>query len=101
MANDQPTSLRMGFGYNQARKSGMGGLRTDRSPNQVNKIIDERRVAKSIREEIERDPEWGPFVEHWIRKKLPARDVLQSLWNAQHDAWRRRKGFKTTRFARF
>ena len=100
MANDQPTSLRMGFGYGQARASGMGGIRADRSPDQVNREISERKVAKQIREEVELDPEWGPFVEHWIRERLEAQDILQALWNAKFDVWRRRKGFKA-RYAPF
>jgi hypothetical protein len=101
MANDPPTNLRMGFGYHQARQSGMGGIRQDRSPNQVNREIDERQIAKQIREVIESDPEWAPFVAHWVKEKVKARDIIQSLSNAQVDAWRRRKGYRTRYAAPF
>lgn len=67
MANDDPTSLRMGFGYRQARASGLGGLRPDRSPNQVNKYVSASKAAREIRREVEADPEWGPFVAHWLK----------------------------------
>jgi len=43
--NDAPTNLRRGFGYYQARRSGMGGIRRDRSPNQINEAIDENNAV--------------------------------------------------------
>ena len=67
MANDQPTSLRMGFGYGQARAAGLGGIRAPRSPNQVNKIT---RANKANKEAIEalretaKDPQWRAYLEH-------------------------------------
>lgn len=83
----------MGFGYHQARAAGLDGLRQDRSPRQVNLEIGERKIARQLRAEVEKDPDWGPFVEHWVKSKLPAKDVLQALWNAQYDASFRRKGY--------
>jgi hypothetical protein len=67
MKNDRPTSLRMGFGFGQARAAGLGGIRPPRSPNQVNKIT---RANKANREAIEalreaaKDPQWKPYLEH-------------------------------------
>jgi hypothetical protein len=107
MANDHPTSLRMGFGYHQARASGMGGIRADRSPRQVNRYIkdskDAREATRRLREEIANDPEWVPFVEHWVCEGLSAPEVFQSLSNAQYDVWLRRKGFHRlrARYAKF
>jgi hypothetical protein len=98
MANDPPTTLRMGFGYHQARASGLRGLRTDRSPNQVNRIIGDRKTERAairyIREMVEGDPEWGPFVEHWVREGLGADDISTALYNAQFYAWLRRNGYR-------
>jgi hypothetical protein len=45
MANDPPSNLRMGFGYHQARAAGLGGLRQDKSPRQVNREISDRRIT--------------------------------------------------------
>ena len=74
MRNDPPTSLRRGYGYHQARAAGLGGLRADRSPRQVNLLIKgrkaQREAEKQLREEIAKDAEWAPFVEHWIREGL-------------------------------
>jgi hypothetical protein len=73
----------MGFGYHQARAAGLRGLRTDRSPNQVNRIIDNRKTERAgicyIRGMVESDPEWGPFVEHWVSEGLSADDVSSAL----------------------
>jgi hypothetical protein len=107
MANDPPTTLRMGFGYNQARAAGLGGLRADRSPRQVNRLIHDRKPVREatryLRESIERDPEWTPFVEHWIREGLTALDIAESLGNAKRDVLLRQKGWHNirTRYAKF
>jgi hypothetical protein len=97
----------MGFGYRQARAAGLGGLRSDRSPRQVNRFVNdrksEREAAAWLREQVANDPEWGPFVEHWVRKGLSASEVQQSLANAQFDVWLRRKQFHRlrARYAKF
>ncbi|UFS76919.1 MULTISPECIES: hypothetical protein [unclassified Tardiphaga] len=83
MTNDNPTSLRMGFGYHQARKSGLGGIRADRSPNQVNRDTRENKAARQLREEAEADPDWGPFIEHWILDGISAEVTLNALWRSQ------------------
>lgn len=93
MTNDPPSALRMGFGYRQARAAGLGGIRAARSPRQVNIEMSERRIARELRDVVERDPQWGPFVEHWIKEGLKPRDVLQSLRYAEFDAYWRRRGY--------
>jgi hypothetical protein len=93
MANDRPTSLRMGFGYGQARASGLGGIRADRSPNQVNHYISESKVARKLREEVEADPGWGPFVEHWIRDGMSAQVTYDALWRARAYMRQKERGF--------
>ncbi len=53
------------------------------------------RLAKELRVEVESDPDWKPFVEHWIREGVAAKDVLQSLYNARfHMLLRQRRAFK-------
>jgi IS1 family transposase len=93
MANDPPSHLRMGFGYPQARAAGLRGLRRDRPPKEVNRIIDsrksERETIRQVQEVVENDPEWRPFVEHWIREGVSADEILYSLRLAEYDAWRR------------
>jgi hypothetical protein len=53
----------------------------------------EANAAHKLQEEITKDPEWGPFVEHWGKESLSAQHILKSLRNAQFDAWRRQKGY--------
>jgi hypothetical protein len=93
MANDPPTSLKMGFGYRQARAAGLEGIRRDRSPRQVNLIVRDRKSEKEALEYIQGmvadDPEWKPFVEHWVREGLNAQAVVTALYNAQFRAWQR------------
>lgn len=91
MANDDPTSLRMGFGYHQARAAGMGGIRTARSSKQVNRLIRANEVTRKatvwLREEVEHDPDWIPFVEHWAKAGLTADEIATSLYNAKFRLW--------------
>ena len=93
MANDDPTSLRMGFGYHQARASGLGGVRSDRSPNQVNKYTSASKAARGLRREIEADPEWGPFVAHWLQQGIGAVEVAYMLFLAQSYARQMTRGY--------
>src|SRR5258708_7743753 len=87
MANDDPTNLRMGFGYHQARAAGLKGIQASRSPKQVNRIIEEnkteRDAVKLIRQTVKNDPDWAPFVEHWVREGLSADQIYDSLFYAQ------------------
>jgi len=91
----------MGFGYRQAREAGLGGIRGSRSPQQVNRLIEETKIARKLREIVTDDPEWAPFVQHWIMEKLPPADILQSYYNARHDASLRKRGWRNNRFAPF
>jgi hypothetical protein len=92
MANDKPTSLRMGFGYGQARAAGLGGLRAARSPRQINKITEENkadRKATSILREAAKDPGWKGYLEHRIAEKCSSVDIADELyWMERY--WRMR-----------
>jgi hypothetical protein len=98
MANDEPTNLRMGFGYREARASGLTGFQEERSPRQVNRDLKANQIARRLRDEVSKDPEWSPFVEHWVRSGLSPQEVLQSLHNAQFNAWLRAEPFTTPPF---
>lgn len=94
MANDHPTSLRMGFGYRDARAAGLGGIRADRSPRQYNKIVDEnkaeREALNSLREAA-KDPEWIPLIEHRVAEKLAAQRIANEIaWTERYTKWRAR-----------
>ena len=94
MANDQPTSLRMGFGYGQARAAGLGGIRASRSPNQVNKIIQEN---KSTREAIEslreyaKDSAYAILITHRAEEGCTAEHINEEI------SWIRRYAFARSR----
>jgi hypothetical protein len=91
--NDAPTSLRRGFGYYQARRSGMGGIRRDRSPNQINEAIDENNAARRVRGALSNDPDWARFVKHWILDGMTAEVTEDALFRAQGHMSDRMKGF--------
>ena len=101
MANDDPRSLRMDFGYKRARASGVTGFQESRSVRQINPDLERNQAVRQLNYEVKKDPDWSRFVAHWIREGVSPQDVLQSLWNAQHDAWRRRKGYAHNRYAPF
>lgn len=94
MANDNPTSLRMGFGYDQALQAGLGGLRADRSPRAVNKIARANKLVKELFNEIEADPDWGPFIEHWLSNGFTIEATRDSLDRAKLYARYRARGYK-------
>jgi hypothetical protein len=83
----------MGFGFYQARASGLGGVRADRSPNQVNRYISESKAARKLREEVESDCAWGPFVDHWIRDGMSAEVTQDALCRARTFMRMKAKGF--------
>jgi hypothetical protein len=91
MRNDPPTNLRMGFGYRQARRAGLGGVRASRSPNQYNKAVDENEALRRLRRERELDSGWIPFIVHWIDEGISPERILELLSSAQHHAWYRSK----------
>jgi hypothetical protein len=69
MKNDKPTSLRRGFGYEQARAAGLGGVLASRSPRQVNKILKEKKSTRSATEllrESAQDPDWVPLIKYRV-----------------------------------
>ena len=92
MANDPPSSLRMGFGYHQARASGLGGIRESRSPRQVNKLIEKNQIGRKVLSEVERDAEWGPFVAHWIESGRSVDETYDALHRAKMYLWLKRQG---------
>jgi hypothetical protein len=94
MANDKPTSLRMGFGYGQARAAGLGGVRADRSPRQVNKITKEnqntRRATTDLRRLAE-DPEWIPLIKFLAGEGATAEEISEEIYWVNRYAWARIK----------
>jgi hypothetical protein len=96
MVNDKPTHLRMGFGYGQARAAGLGGLRTPRSPRQVNKIANGNRTLRAATDQIRefaKDPEWVPLIKHLVSEGLPAEEISDELYWVRRYAWAKTKGF--------
>jgi hypothetical protein len=94
MANDQPTSLRMGFGYGQARAAGLGGIRASRSPFQVNKITVENKKTRHALEtlrEMAKDREWDAYIKHRVAEGCSA-DVIadEAYWMDRYSRMRRR-----------
>jgi hypothetical protein len=73
MANDPPTSLRMGFGHRQARASGMGGFEEGPSTRQMNFDLEWREQEKEIRAIVEEYPAAGPVVRRMIEKQAAAK----------------------------
>jgi hypothetical protein len=98
-----PSSLRRAYGYREARASGVTGFQESRSVNQIQKDIKESEATRQLNDEVKSDPEWGPFVKHWIIAKLRPSEIVQSLENAKFDVWLRRKGMHATRkrYAKF
>jgi len=83
MANDKPTSLRMGFGYEQARSAGLGGVRASRSPKQVNKNLEQNkteREATAALVEIAEDPEWICLIKHRAAEGLTAKQISEEIY---------------------
>jgi transposase len=96
MANDDPTSLRMGFGYHQARASGLGGIRADRSPRQVNRYIEENRATRNATrhlQEAAKDPECEQFIRHRVGEGRSAQEIWNELSLIQTYARMRARGY--------
>lgn len=95
MANDKPTSLRMGFGYGQARAAGLGGVRQDRSPRQVNKIT---KANKSFRvnlpalQEAAKDPDLVPLLVHRAAEGCTPKQIAEELYWMERYSRNRSKG---------
>jgi hypothetical protein len=92
--NDPPTSLRMGFGYGQARAAGLGGIRASRSPRQVNEITKENKEARQAigkLHEIAKDPVWKPYIEHRVAEGCSAAEIADEYyWMDRYLRMRRR-----------
>jgi hypothetical protein len=103
MTNDKPTSLRMGFGYGQARSAGLGGVLAPRSPRQVNRIIRGNKSAREATEalrEAAKDSDWVRLIKHrvadgqtpeaiseeiyWIERYARARKRFSLAWCLRH-----------------
>jgi hypothetical protein len=96
MANDDPTSLRMGFGFHQARAAGLGGVRASRSPRQVNRHIKDNKAAReAIRhlQEAQKDEEWHPFIRHRIDEGRTAQEISDELRWIDRYARMRARGY--------
>jgi phage-related protein len=101
MANDDPTSLRMGFGYHQARASGLGGVRPDRSPNQVNKYVSASKAARQLQQKIQADAGWRPFVAHWLQEGMGAEEVAYMLYLAETYVRLKKRGYSQHTLKRY
>jgi hypothetical protein len=66
MANDPPTNLRMGFGYQQARASGVTGFKSPPKPWEMNFHIKWAAAEKTLRRIVKRDPSIKPLVHKFI-----------------------------------
>lgn len=96
MANDDPTSLRMGFGYRQARAAGLGGIRAPRSSRQVNSIIRENRANHEATEKLRaavQNPDWIPLVEHRAAQGLTAEKIEDEIYWIERYARMRARGY--------
>lgn len=85
MANNPPTSLRMAFGYRQARASGIDGFEKEPSTGQMNFDLQWRDGEKEIRAIVEKYPSAGPIVRRMIkeqkaRKRLSVDLILFELY---------------------
>jgi hypothetical protein len=96
MTNDKPTSLRMGFGYGQARAAGLGGVRASRSPRQVNKILQENKSARdateSLREYV-KDLNWALLITHRVEEGNTPEQINEEISWIRRYAWARSKGY--------
>ena len=86
----------MGFGYGQARAAGLGGIRTSRSPNQVNEYIKDKKIERgaigSLREHVA-DPEWEPLVKHRVVDGRSAQQIDEEIYWIKRYAWAKSKGY--------
>jgi hypothetical protein len=95
MTNDKPTSLRMGFGYGQARAAGLGGVLTPRSPRQVNKILKENRSSREVTDslrEYAKDHDWALLITHRIEEGNAPEQINEEIFWIRRYAWARSKG---------
>ena len=90
MTNDKPTSLRMGFGYSQARAAGLDGIWQSRSPKQVNKITKENlsyRGAITDLRKLRDDPDWVPLIKFCVANGMSAAEISEEIYWINRFAW--------------
>jgi hypothetical protein len=95
MANDPPTSLRMGFGYYQARAAGLDGLREARSPRQVNRLIKDARAYRAVVDYLRkkaRDPNWAALIKHRIDEGCNVSVIEEEIYWIDRYAAARNRG---------
>jgi hypothetical protein len=66
MANDDPTSLRMGFGYQQARRAGMTGFKSPPSVAEMNLHLSEAAATRKLQAIVQRHPS----IKNFLRKVM-------------------------------
>jgi hypothetical protein len=96
MRNDPPSTLSRRHGYQQARAAGLGGIRADRSPKQVNRYLKEQKTTReAIRELIEakNDPEWVPFLIFRAGEGRTALEIATELYWMKRYSWAKEQGF--------
>jgi hypothetical protein len=96
MANDKPTSLRMGFGYGQARAAGLGSVLASRSPRQVNAILQENKYARDTIEslrEYAKDVDWALLITHRVEEGNTSEQINEEISWIRRYAWARSQGF--------
>jgi hypothetical protein len=79
---DGPASGRIGYGFEQARAAGAPFV-ASRSGKQMNADLIESNAASKLHEIVKADPEWAPFVEHWIRDGLSATATADAISRAR------------------
>lgn len=89
MANDAPTSLRMGFGHRAAHAAGVSNFSIGNSRRWIEKQKTYRARVATLRREAQRDPEWGDFIHHWITQGLSEDETLTALHRAKEFMKRR------------
>jgi hypothetical protein len=85
MANDDPTNLRMGFGYEQARVAGLTGFQNAPTASEMNWHLEWEAATKVLRHIVHNHPEMGDLVRKIIAAQRAANsysapDVLRALW---------------------
>jgi hypothetical protein len=64
----------------------------------VNRIVAKNKAVrdaeKLLRDEVKKDPEWAPFVQHWIYEGFDAEHTADLLWRVKRDLWFRQRGYR-------
>src|SRR5258708_7961918 len=73
MANDDPTSLRMGFGYQQARAAGVTGFKSPPSVSKMNFHLSEAAATRKLQDIRQRHPSIEKFLRRVIEVQTAAK----------------------------